>query len=389
MSVYRPKNSPYYQFDFQVGGTRFHGTTGRTNRRDAEGVEKDHKEKAKAAAKAAKASGGGLLTLDTAAARYWKEVGEHHVRAKSTWTDLGRLVDYFGPAKLLAEVTDDDVAKLVQWRRSQRKWARETLADGTPVALLSSATVNRSTTEVLKKLFTRARRTWKYSFPLEPDWKSHRLAEPKERVRELRKDESAALDLATRVDYGPIFSFIRATGMRVDECILRWSEVNWETGWVETVGKGGHTVRTAITSHVRAILDAERGNNDEWVFTFVAQRTRPYIHRGAKMLRIRGQRYPITYSGLHSQWRRLRDKSGVVDFRMHDFRHDLATKLLRKSRNLKIVQKALSHQDIKTTSRYAHVLDEDVSSAMEELSTSQASDKKSRKKSRSHKKGVF
>jgi Site-specific recombinase XerD len=65
----------------------------------------------------------------------------------------------------------------------------------------------------------------------------------------------------------------------------------------------------------------------------------------------------------------------VTDFRFHDFRHDFGTKLLRDSGNLKLVQKALNHRDIKSTLRYAHVLDEDVAAAVERLA-------ESRKKSR-------
>ena len=73
----------------------------------------------------------------------------------------------------------------------------------------------------------------------------------------------------------------------------------------------------------------------------------------------------------------------VTDFRFHDFRHDVGTKLLRQTGSLKLVQKALNHSDIKTTTRYAHVLDEEVSDAMETLAKSQAGNKKSRRKSRS------
>ena len=47
MSVYKPKNSPYYQFDFELGGHRFHGSTKRTSRREAEAVERAEKERAK------------------------------------------------------------------------------------------------------------------------------------------------------------------------------------------------------------------------------------------------------------------------------------------------------------------------------------------------------
>ena len=73
---------------------------------------------------------------------------------------------------------------------------------------------------------------------------------------------------------------------------------------------------------------------------------------------IRGERYPITVSGVKTSWRRLRKAAGVSDFRFHDFRHDFATKLLRKTGNLKLVQRALNHADLKTTARYAHVLDD-------------------------------
>jgi integrase len=61
----------------------------------------------------------------------------------------------------------------------------------------------------------------------------------------------------------------------------------------------------------------------------------------------------------------MRAKAGVTDFRFHDYRHDFGTKLLRETGNLKLVQKALNHADIKSTLRYAHVLDEDVASAIE------------------------
>ena len=75
---------------------------------------------------------------------------------------------------------------------------------------------------------------------------------------------------------------------------------------------------------------------------------------------MRGQRYPLTFNGIKTQWRRLRTRAGLTDFRFHDFRHDVGTKLLRQTGNLKLVQKALNHADIKTTTRYAHVLTEEV-----------------------------
>lgn len=376
MSVYKPKNSPYYAYDFVVGGQRFYGSTGCSNRREAEGKERVEKEKAKEAHKAAKNSEGGPLTIEVASNRYFDEVGCRHANSETTDTDLARLVEYFGEAKLLVDIDDAEVAKLVQWRSKQPAWGREERADGKPMQLVTPATVNRSTTLVLKKLFTRAKRTWRYAFPREPIWADHWLSEPKERVRELKKDESSALSLATRVDYEPIFSFVRATGLRLNECILKWSEVDWGTGWISKPGKGGRMVKTAITTTVREILEPLIGNHPEFVFTYQALRVRKKgaSYKGDGQGRERGQHYPITYSGLKTQWKRIRKAAGVQDFRFHDFRHDLATKLLRETGNLKTVQKALSHADIKTTTRYAHVLDEEVAAAMENLGQKRRAD---------------
>jgi len=66
----------------------------------------------------------------------------------------------------------------------------------------------------------------------------------------------------------------------------------------------------------------------------------------------------------------LRAVAGVSDFRFHDFRHDFATKLLRETRNLKLVQKALNHADIKTTTKYAHVVDDDLVAGLDAMQKS-------------------
>lgn len=47
-------------------------------------------------------------------------------------------------------------------------------------------------------------------------------------------------------------------------------------------------------------------------------------------------------------------------------RHDFATKLLRQTGNLKLVSRALNHADIKTTMRYAHVVEDDIRAALEQ-----------------------
>jgi hypothetical protein len=111
MSVYKHQDSPFYHFDFQFKGNRFHGSTGRKNKREAEAVEQSERELAERQAKIATAPTS--TKLDDVAGRYWEEIGKHHVGADTTWRDIERLIGYFGATKLLTEIKDDDVAKLV------------------------------------------------------------------------------------------------------------------------------------------------------------------------------------------------------------------------------------------------------------------------------------
>jgi integrase len=208
-------------------------------------------------------------------------------------------------------------------------------------------------------------------FDHEPKWRDHWLKEPPERVREFVGDERERLEAETRDDYLPFFRFAHATGLRLRECLLRWPEVDWNARQIRKTGKGGRMVTRPITSEIREILWPLRGHHPDYVFTFIAQRD----YDG----RIKGERHPLTYNGVKSHWRYLRKRAGVTGFRFHDFRHDFGTKLLRATGNLKLVQRALGHANLKTTSRYAHVLDDEVAEAMERVAESR---KKSRTKLR-------
>ena len=350
MSVYKDPRSPNWAFDFQLRGHRFHGSTKATNRRDAKKVEDAEREKAKqhvAAAIAAKTS----LRLDDIAGWYWQEVGQHHEGADNTWRQINFLLEFFGKDKLITDVTDDDVTKLVAWRRGHKTCSG---------ALISPFTVN-DTTEQLKKLFTRAK-DWNVRFERAPQWKRHWLKEPQERVRELSKTEDALLFNAMRDDYEPFFAYAQASGARLRECLLQWPEVDWDNKLIKKVGKGGKLAPVQITPTIHAILWPLRGHHPEYVFTYKVQRTRDG--------RIKGQRAPITLQGVKTQWRRLRKRAGVEGFRFHDFRHDFGTKMLRATGNLKLVQRALNHADLKTTTRYAHVLNQEIGEAMERVEES-------------------
>ena len=68
---------------------------------------------------------------------------------------------------------------------------------------------------------------------------------------------------------------------------------------------------------------------------------------------------------MKTAWRRTR-ATIAPDMRFHDNRHTTATRLIRRTGNLKAAQKLLGHADISTTARfYAHVDMDDLRALME------------------------
>ena len=365
MSVYRQKGSPIYSFDFVIQRRRFSGPTGKTTLREAKQVEAAEREAARERIKAERTAAVSLA-INHVADRYWEAAASITPGADTTERDLERLVKYFGEAKLLTDITDADVIKLVAWRRGHRRTVhrKQTRVEGQlsrHPPLVAPATVNRSTTEVLKKLFTFAKREG-VRFEHEPAWKTHMLPEPEERFRELKQHEAEAIEAEVRDDYAALFRFVRDSGLRQNEAVLlKWSEVDFDAGRITKTGKGGRLISIQITPSIHNTLWTLQGHHEQFVFTYQAART------SKRAGVVEGKRYPMTISGVKSCWKRMRARAGVEGFRFHDYRHDFATKLLRESKNLKLVQRALNHRNIKTTLKYAHVSDDEVAAAMEAM----------------------
>ncbi|UHD47723.1 site-specific integrase [Aureimonas altamirensis] len=189
------------------------------------------------------------------------------------------------------------------------------------------------------------------------NWKKHRLKEPQERVREATEAEEEALLKALPADYRPPVLFALLTGCRRAEIVgLRWKDVNFPAAEFRVTGKGDRSRTIPMTDEVEAILRSLEGNHPEAVFTFQAQRTRDG--------RVKGQHYPITVDGFQTAWNRhVRPK--MKDFRFHDTRHTAATRLVRATGNLRMVQRLLGHTSVTTTQRYTHVSHDDLRAGME------------------------
>lgn len=359
MSVYKPKGKPHYHYDFVVRGVRFHGSTGTASAAAARQFEAQRRIDAATAPPAADSSAK-QMTIDAAAGRFYAEVAQHQASGEDVFRWLSRLVDRLGPTTLLSEIGDAKLAEIVARRRGDRARNKKTM--------VTPATVNRDTIELLRRVVHRAADTWDVDVGRQPKWHKHRLEEPEERVREASWDEEDRLFAQLRPDLHPIVRFAILSGCRLGECRrLTWPDVDFERMEIRVVGKsrkpGGKLRIVPMTRAMVALLQGCRGQHPDHVFTYVCDK--PRTGRDGKTTRRKGQRYPISRDGWRRIWADALDRAGIRDFRLHDTRHTSATRGLRATGNLKALQKQLGHADIKTTAKYAHVQVDDIRQMME------------------------
>ncbi|EYR81441.1 site-specific recombinase XerD [Shinella sp. DD12] len=361
MSVYKKNGRDTYSYDFEIRGRRFSGNTGATSKREAKRFEESQKEIERAKLAEEAKFFASTMTFEIAASRYWLEVGQHHVNSATTVANLEWLRSAIGRNTEMDSLTDSIVASLVAKRRGER--VRRTGKNGKLHLgkLVEPSTVNRTCTQPLREIYLRARDVWKIKVS-DVDFGKHMLDERQERIREASPDEEDAIlsELSRGYDIAVRFAFL--SGCRRMEILgLEWSMVDFFTRNFRVIGKGNKERVIPMSEEIYTLLWAEKDHHQTSVFTFVAARTRK--KEGLE----RGKRYPLTESGLKTAMRRAVPKAGVADFRFHDTRHTAATRVLRKS-NLRVAQLLLGHSDVKTTTKYAHALNDDIRAALDAAS---------------------
>jgi len=344
----RRPNSPYWWYDITVSGRRFRGSTQTSDRKTAEIIIA----KIRSDLLIQQVTGQKpRMTLDAAAAKYLDE----HAQYLASATDIARWLDSvvsgIGSAANLSTITAGQVAAYVATRRG---------------AGLSNASINREI-GALRALINRARDIWDIDTP-KILWKKIILPESDERHRTLSDSEEDALFRALRPDYHAMVRFALYSGIRVSNVReLTWDQVSFSDGIirlrVKSTKPGGKSQIIPITQGLAAILSAEQGRHETYVFTYVCSRNRTDPHSG--QLQRRGERYPFTRDGWRKEWHAALTAAGIDDFRFHDLRHTAGDRLLRATGNLMTVKLALGHESTDTTRRYARMKTDDVRAAME------------------------
>jgi len=147
-----------------------------------------------------------------------------------------------------------------------------------------------------------------------------------------------------------MIEFMYSTGCRVSEmCIVKLSDVNFQTDEVHLFGKG----RKHRTSYLNAkahvalqeYLSVRQGNSD---YLFVSDR-RPHERLGK--------------AGIESIVRDIRERADITKaVTPHILRHTTATQAVRHGMPIEEVQKLLGHENVATTMIYVETAQDDVRS---------------------------
>lgn len=358
-----PKKGNTWVYNFQVHGQRYSRSTGETTLRAAIKVAAaEHT----AAVKGEDRQVGKRkpdITIDDACGRFYEERGADYARPEEILTQLSRLAERLGPQTPLSRITMDDLLKYQTRRRRDPSGRKD--KDGKPIPL-SNRSVNRDIPETLRPVIKQAR-AW--GVDLGPmgegdfDWSLLKRPLPAHRTRSASRDELARLIKAVRKDYRPLVMFARLSGLRKSNLLLEKRNIDWKAKVINYRKKSKKRelwVPLPMTPRIERLLAREcaKAPKCDYVFTFLCERPTGKDQE-------KGMRYPITASGFRRIMEKAEKDAKLEDWRLiHDLRHTSATETLRATQNLALVQQMLGHSDIAQTSRYAHVLLDDLREGM-------------------------
>lgn len=321
-----------YHYDFSIGGQRYRDTTHQTDKAAAKRVEAEARERAKL---------GQVLkdvTLEDAADSWFTFKHANAKDAHTTATRIEQLLGLIDRRLLVGTIDGTVVLDAINRRRVQ------ITRQGKPP---TNSTVNRDIVCILRPILRHARFNLKQPCR-DIDWSALWLKEPKARVRRFTDDELAAYFAKLPQKYHAIARFYQRYGLRLREGFFPLAAIDtaiWEVTIRGPRRKNGlpHIVPLLEedAAEMAARLGRARAARLDTVWFWETKK-----HGGLR---------EIGWRGFQKASKLAMVAAGIEDGRpAHDFRHHAASTLLRRHRNLKVVQVLLGHENIQSTVRYAH-----------------------------------
>lgn len=318
MTVSKDKNGMWY-YQFMLNGERKHGLcAGARTKIEAERAEMAFKYRMQQ-------EQNGIMPKEDVRIRFSRLIDLYldysKVNKKSWNTDVSRakvLLDYFGVNTLIHTFRP-------ALMESFKKYLLEDLER-------SKATVNRYI-EQLNTMFNMAvsNRYIKES-PMK-GVKKFRCEH--HTIRYLTREEEVELYKHLPEHLKLIVTVALHTGLRRGNILeLRWEQINFDYKMVEVLkNKGNKKIQIPLSDTLCEVFSKIRREEG---YIFINPET------------------GLPYKDIKKAFNTAKEKAGIKDFRFHDLRHTVATRLVESGIDLVVVQDILAHSNIQTTMRYAH-----------------------------------
>ena len=279
------------------------------------------------------------ISTENAFAMYFENQARFYNTATDTFRKLNILLHYFN--KTLSLITDADILAFIKDYQNKGR---------------TNGTINRYLfvlSAVIHYIADRGYNTPKIRIS------RYKLKEKAENVKYLPDWETAQKIIdAAAPHLKPIIYTALYTGMRLGNILnLKWENIDFINRTINITVKdrtkdGGKYLSIPMIEKLTDILIAIP-HCSEYVFTY----------KGNKIGKIETAWHNVFYKP-HTKELKNPDLK-YVNF--HTLRHTAGTWILKQTGNLKITQQILGHADIKTTTKYAHVLDAEKRNALEEV----------------------
>lgn len=274
------------------------------------------------------------ITFEQAGILFFENVGRYHQNAKGTYEKINQLKPFFN--KFLSEIDHQDLMDYVaHFRDIGRK----------------PSTINRNLT-VLSSIINFCKDRNYHT----PDIKIslYKQKEPAENIKYLENWKIAEKIISRAAPHlKPIIYTALYTGMRKSNILgLKWADLDFTNDLINIHVKdknkiGGKNLSIPMIPQLKGIL-LNQPRINEFVFNY----------KNHPITQIDGAWHNIFYKRKDQRnfTKELKDES-LPYITFHTLRHTAATWILKATGNLRITQEILGHANIKTTLKYAHVLD--------------------------------
>lgn len=171
-------------------------------------------------------------------------------------------------------------------------------------------------------------------------------------VRYLKQEEEERL-LKVLPDYlRKIVIVALNTGLRKSNILqLKWEQINFDFNFIEILENKGNKHIVLPLNDCLSKLFKEVPENKRIGYVFINPET------GAP------------YKDIKRAWKTALKEAKIENFRFHDLRHTVGTRLANKNVPINVIKEILAHSDVKTTMRYVHCTQELKFNALSKLNS--------------------